>query len=360
MKHLNLLLILMTSAALAQNEREISNRQSTVRIMPLYQRWTIPNGAAISEVSVPIIASFPVGRNFDLALRGMQAQAGDAAKTLRGLTDTQLACRYHLEAAPLVFNLEVNFPNGRKKLSLEEFEISTLLSLPQYNFQVSNFGQGLNVAPGFTWAVPISERFVLGLGASYQYKGKFRPLAYMREDYDPGDEILLTGGFDVRLGATTTFSADLIYTAYGTDKTGDDDVFASGHQIVANTQVRQYFGYNELRLFARYRSKAKSDLVVGADLPSQPLKTLPDLTELMGHYRFRLGRKLYSSILAEGRFYEKTQAAGIKILGLGLVPEIGLTDNCNMLIRLKYQTGRMRNSPALSGWEIGFGFGINF
>src|SRR4030042_3523372 len=109
-------------------------------------------------------------------------------------------------------------PTGRKKLSMDEFITSYQISLNQYNFAVPNFGQGFNLAPGISWARPLKANIVFGAGISYQYRGPFEPFAGMSGKYDPGDEILLTGGLDFRLTETSTFSTDMIWNSYGADR----------------------------------------------------------------------------------------------------------------------------------------------
>ncbi|MFQ5825323.1 MAG: hypothetical protein ACE5JB_14880 [bacterium] len=366
MKWINILLIILVITgvnAYGENDAYIIRQRGFIKLMPLYQSWSIEGYNDFSEFSVLEFAYFPLGRNLSMALRGGQATAnGDNLQSLSGVIDTQLSFSYHLESAHLVLNLGLNLPSGKKELNLEEFVTSSLISNNILNFQVPNFGQGLNVSPGFTWAVPVSENFVLGLGASYQLKDKFKPIKDFSDDYNPGDELLLTGGLDVRLSKTATFSTDIIFTTFGTDKIGNQEVFASGNRVVVNGQFRKYFNFNELWLFARYRSRAKSELAVAGQLVPEEKKTNPNQLEFMGHYRIRLSRRFYASILVEGRFYQETPAAfsGINLLGGGIAPEIYLSSNFKLPLIFKYLTGSFKNGPNISGFEIGIGFSIRY
>jgi len=219
----------------------------------------------------------------------------------------------------------------------------------------------LNVSPSLTWALPARENFVLGLGASYQYKGQFTPLTNSSLDYDPGDEMLLTGGFDTRLSATATLTGDVIFTFYGKDKINGGEILGPGNKLVVNLQFRQYFGFDELWLLARYRSRAKNDLLVNGVLTPENVKTNPDQVELAGHYRRRFSRRISTRFFAEGRFYQNTPAVeGVKLFGAGLAPSFALSENFQLLAQLKYQTGSFKEGTSVSGLEAGAGLLVNF
>jgi len=341
---------------------DVINQQRFIRIMPLYQRWAIAGDSTFSELSIPVLVYLPVRYNWSVSFSGSQAAVkGDNFADLSGLADAQLATSYHVGKANLLLNLGVNLPSGKDKLTLLQLATSSVLSSNVFQFQVPNFGQGLNISPSVTWAVPVRENFVLGLGASYQYKGQFTPLTNSSLNYNPGDEMLLTGGFDTRLSTTATLTGDAIFTFYMTDKINDGEIFGAGNKLVANLQFRKYFGFDEFWLFARYRSRAKNDLVVGGVLTPENVKTNPDQVELTGHYRRRFNSRLSTRFIAEGRFYQNTPAfEGVNLFGAGLAPSLALAENFQLLAQLKYQTGSFKTGASLSGLEAGLGMLVNF
>jgi len=363
----------MAGAVLAQDAYIIS-QQRFVKIAPAYQRWSVEGDNQFSEFSSPIQIYFPFSRNWSVTVLGNQASAkgeallgssatnrGQALPKLSGLTDTQLAVRYFLESMNLALDLGLNLPSGKSELGPDEFRTSAELSANIFNFQVPNFGQGFNISPGLTWAVPVRDNLVLGLGASYQYKGSFKPVAGLSDDYNPGDEVLFTGGLDLRLNETTTLSSDLIFTLYGTDQVGDAEIFAAGNKLVANAQFRKYFDFNELWLFARYRSSAKNDLAAGGQLVTEGEKTTPDQIELLGHYQARFTRRFSMRFLAEGRVYQDTPVFdGVKLFGGGLAPIFSASSNFQLLGQFKYLTGSFDRGDKLSGLEIGVGMLAKF
>ena len=366
MKHFKIWLSLLVaiSSAEAQVGQSASRRQDYIRIMPIYQRWTEGNGNRFAQFSVPIYVRLALGRNLAVAMRGGQAMAsGDNLQKLSGLTDTQLSCNYSM--ANFIFTLGLNLPSGKRALTYDEFLTTSLLSLNHYNFQVPNYGQGFNVSPAFTWALPVSEKFAVGLGASYQYKGRFKPLALI-DNYDPGDEVLLTGGLDWRAGETAKLSIDLIFTLYGTDKIDASAVFAAGNRVVTHAQFRQNFAHDELWLFARYLRRGKNSLAVGGALLPEDKKSAPDQIEIIGHYSHRFNRRAAAGFLAEARYFTKPPAAdiftsaGITIIGLGVAPEFSPSPRFKILTRFKHLFGSSRGGQNISGLEAGLGMGLSF
>ncbi|MFH1942508.1 MAG: hypothetical protein ABIL68_10425 [bacterium] len=340
----------------------VIRQQGFIRISPLYQTWSDDGGNTLSETSMPIYVYKPLGRNTSMGLLGGGATVGsEFSSELGGLIDTQIDFNYYIESSKIVLHSSVNLPTGKRKLSLEEFETSYLISLNMYNFQIPGFGQGLNISPGLSWAKPMSENVVLGLGASFQYRGAFQPFADMTGLYDPGDEILLTGGLDFRLNETSTFSADVIFTSYGKDKLDGDVSFQSGNKIVINAQFRLYHNHNELWLFGRYRSKDKNKIAIAGGMHEEDEKTIPDQVEFMGRYRMLMQKRIYVSVVADGRFFNETKVFNVvNIFGLGLTVEFPVSNGMSVPIRLKYFTGKIENGPTLSGLEFGVGLDWSF
>ena len=354
----------------------IISQNGFVTLAPVYQSWNLNAGSdfaegtpltdsVFSEFTVPVYIYYPVNRNLSFSLRGNQSSAsGDNLETLNGLTDTQLGVNYYLENPNIVLNVGFNLPTGKAELSFSEFRTSSLISNNIFGMRTPNFGQGLNVTAGFTWAIPMTEALVVGLGASYQRKGGFKPLDGFIEDYRPGDEILLTGGFDIRLGPTSTISSDVTLTLYKSDKIGDDEVFSIGNKIVIYMQFRQFFGFNELRVLARFRSRAKNEraIILGQQLEPESLRTFPNQFELSAHYRIRLSRSFYVKIIGEGRFYEQTLAAfsGVDLFAGGVAPEISLSQSLSLPITLKYLKGSFKSGSNLTGFELAAGLSLAF
>jgi hypothetical protein len=354
-------LFLLASQALAQNDGYVVSQQGFVKLLPLYQSWSVGDGVKFSEASAVISLYTPLSRVASVSVRTAGGGSSGDVTSLGGLADGQVSVNYHLERANVVLSLGINLPSGKKKLTQEEFETSRLISNTIFHMQIPGFGSGFGIDPAMIWAMPVSEEFVLGLGASYQYKGKFQPLQEFG-DYDPGDEILVTGGCDVKVGEGTTLSLDAVLTTYGKDKLDGEEVFAAGNNVLVNAQFRKQFTVDELWLFVRYRSRGKGQFQVGNALVSEDEKTEPNQFEISGSYTLGISEMLSLSILAAGRFYQETPAefSGISLGGVGLAPVLKLSDSFAIPARIKYLAGKTKNDKTLTGIEAGIGVMISF
>ena len=349
-----LLLLLFPAAGSAQElALPLTSQRQPVRLsmQSIYQRYKDGN-RSISAVSVPVAAFVPIGRHFGLGLRTSMVTAEQQSR-LSGLDDLQVSLGYARSAGEgsLLFTLGVNVPVGKAKLSSEEFETATLLAQNVYGFRVPGLGQGLNVSPGLTWAVPVGEALMLGLGAAYQYRGGYEPRRGRGERYDPGDEMLLTGGLDYRLRPNMALSGDVTYTFYGNDTFGGDDFYEAGNKITTTLQFLATQGFNEIRLLTRYRSRAKSSLPVGSGgVVTEETKDIPDQVTATGSYRLRFSDAIFLTALARGRFFgETTRFSRQGVFEVGVMPEFGLSTGLYLRPRFVYTVG------GFSGVEAGIG-----
>ena len=144
-----------------------------ISVQPRYQRWT-DDGVRLSEFSVPVTARLLLQPNLGVSFRVSQASAeGDDLQRISGFTDAQLALDYavYFGNSRLVVNLGVNLPTGKSRLSDEAYETAFQLGLNPYDFQVPHFGQGVGVSPGLVWATALSDKLIVGIGASYYSRG---------------------------------------------------------------------------------------------------------------------------------------------------------------------------------------------
>ena len=356
-KHaLLVLLVLAPAGGSFAQERPLlqtSQRQPVqITTLALFQRY-VEDEMTLSEMSFPVFVYVPVGRGVGLSLLASQATAsGDTLETLSGLNDALVTLSYarRLGRSSLVVSVSANLPSGKQELTQDEFSTSIPLSLNFYDFRVSSFGQGLSLSPGLTFATPLSESFVLGLGASYLYKGSFKPLQGMEDRYEPGSEILLTGGMDIRLSQRAALSGDVTYTLYDTDRVGELEVYDSGSKTTATAVFRHHQGFNVLRLLVRYRGRAKSSVLSDTMLVTQTERTLPNQVEVRALYRLRLRPSVSTGLLVHGRFFEETAVFTKKqLLDVGLLPEVKLSNTLSVIGRFIYTLG------TIDGFEAGGG-----
>jgi len=194
------------------------------------------------------------------------------------------------------------------------------------------------------------------LGAAYQMRGEFKPVDILVDPYDPGDEIVVTGGIEARLSPMSSLAVDVVYTTFAEDKMAGEVLFASGNNIVVDMSYRHYIGPHDLRFSGTYRSKDKNRIAIAGQLFKQDEKTVPDHGEVLAMYRYRIDPQWAVGVLLEGRFYQElSRMPGINIYGIGFVPEYRLNARIHIPVMVKYLSGRYDDGTEITGLEGGAG-----
>lgn len=340
-----------------EGDADVVSQRGSFSLMPVYQHWSL-DSIKVSEASALVSFYQPISRQASISLRGAFASASGDVTSLSGATDMQLAGNYYVESANMMFSLGLGIPVGKKKLTADEFITSILLASNTFRFNVSQFGTGFNLSPGVVWALPVSDDIVLGLGATYQYRGPFQPLEDLGT-FDPGDEISGTAGIDLRLSETSSISADIVYTHIGKDLLEGDEIYISGDKIFAAMQYKKYFEFNSLFVGATFRSKAKSEVALGKFLAP---RLEPDQVEILGAYTARFSDALSMQFSLEGRFFQETSIpfSGYNMVGAGLMPEFSVSESVTIPVRLKFTSGKGKSNGTITGFEAGLGVVLNY
>ncbi|MEO8168054.1 MAG: hypothetical protein ABI623_07400 [bacterium] len=339
----------------ADADADVVSQRGSLRLMPLYQNWSL-DSVKVSETSVLLSLYQPLSSRAAITLRGAFASANGDVTSLSGTTDLQVAGSYYVESAHMMFSLGLGIPVGKKNMKTDEFVTSILLANNTLRFNVSQFGTGFNVTPGVVWALPVSDDVVLGLGATYQYRGTFQPLEDLGT-FDPGDEVSGTAGVELRLSETSSISADFVYTHIGKDLLDGDEIYVSGGKIFAAVQFRKYFEFNSLFIGATFRSKAKSEVALGKFLAP---RFEPNQAEILGVYTARLSDAFSLGFAVEGRFFQETSIpfSGFNLIGVGLMPEFSVSESVSIPLRVKFTSGKGKGN--ITGFEAGVGISIGY
>lgn len=377
---------IFTASAFAQQAESIEKadpfnvrQRKALSLMPTYQSWKEENGRTLTQLSNTLQLSYQVGDQVSVSVRNSQANSEIASPlssssialpALSGITDSQLLVGYRLKDKPILFNVALNLPTGKKALTVDELTSSILLSSQVLNLRVPHYGQGLGALVGFSAAFPMGETFVLGGGASYQYNGEYQPLASTETLYKPGAEIAADVGFNVLFSPQSMLSTDVIYTNYSTDTFGGQTVFQIGNKITANAHFRQKLNENEFSILARYRSRSKSQVPVysGSSYDLQPTteNTNPSFIALHGEYQWKLNDKLTTSFTGKFQKYQQAEAlfSGASLVGLGIQPELTLSDKLSIPLFVEFASGSYTNvanaSVKLTNLNAGIGVYVSF
>ncbi len=355
-------LFMLVVGALPGQAQQASNQRLPVRVSvsAYYQHYT-DEGRRLKEVSFPLSIYLPIGRQFGLSMQTSQARASaEDLEELQGIDDVYLTLNHarKIGAHRLVFSLGANLPSGKSELTRDEFQTSVVLSRNFFPFHVPSFGQGFNVVPGVTWAVPLNDDLIVGAGVVVRFRGSYRPLEDMEERFAPGNEILLAGGLEYRLNPTRTLSVDLTHTVYQDDKIGSEDVFALGSQTTLRLQGRAYFDFDVLRLVVHYLKQGKSRILSEQGFSAR--QTVPNQNHVLASFRKRFSRGFHATVLGQARFFGRTEGSR-SLLGadlsttskmmvdFGLLPEVQLTRSVRMIGRFLFTVGD------ITGVEAGLG-----
>ena len=347
--------VLAAPAFAQQSDLYVGSESVPIRLTAgtVYQQYA-DEDRQLSQVAFPFRAFIPVVRNVGFSIMTtpvlIQADA-DTLASIDGISDTQVAVSYfqNIGAGSVVVSLTSNLPTGKKELTIEEFNTMALLSQDFYNFGVSVLGQGFNLSPGLTVAYPVSDDVAVGLGVSYQLKGGFKPVLNTDSTFTPGDEFLITGGVDVRVGRAWALSSNVSYITYQEDLSGNTSIFESGDQVFVSLQALGNIGTNQLRFLARYRSKAKSVLPVGDNIATAP-RTVPEQVQLTGTYRIQIQDGLRATILGRVGHYGETDFFSEKTrFDVGAIQHYAFTEVVGATFRFIYTFG------SFPGVEVGGG-----
>lgn len=364
MKHLlallfMLLILLAAVDADAQvRERLLPSDQQPIRVTlgTTYERY-VDEGNVLTELSTPFMAAFSVGSRVRVRLLSSLAVAGgDNLERMSGFNNARVAISYaqRVGNGSLAANLGVSLPTGKQELTAGAFETMRVLSRDVYSFRVPGLGQGLNISPSVTGAFPVSDDVVLGLGAAYQYRGSYTPRRGMTSSYKPGDEFLVTGGLDVRLARTTSLSGDVSYTLYGHDAVGGSQVYNAGNKLAATVQLLHTAGFDEVRLVARYRGRARSEvpLLTGAG-GTADRQMLPSMVLVVGSYHMRLASAFSVTALAQARYFDETvNYAEQSVAELGGRMTFRLIDQVRLIPRFLYSFGSFYGFEAGASLDV--------
>ncbi|MAT39873.1 MAG: hypothetical protein CL946_09755 [Ectothiorhodospiraceae bacterium] len=350
--------VILTVSLHAQEDGYILNQPGYVKIMPMYQSWNIDwvNSTDMTLSSADVEFHYPVSEQLSATLRTAPLSTGGNFAESNGMTDTQIGLTYTFPKQHLLAVLGLNIPTGQTELPIDDFLTNLSLSNRIFEFNSPVMGQGFNVHPGLIWALPLSKSLVLGVGATYQYKGAYIPLDNGGE-YDPGDEILGTVGLDYRLSETSVVSADVVYVHYGEDTYWGERVFEYGDRVSVNAQFRTSFGYNVLWLYARYRTKEESTIWPGTYVVQLADRVEPDNVNFTASYSMRFSPMFTLGVLGQVRMFEETTAtiSGVTLFGAGLNPEITIGRLLSIPILVKYEFGEEKEGYSISGLHAGAG-----
>jgi hypothetical protein len=351
--------VIFSGSLFAQNVYSNTNNFS-LSFTPTYENWNVKNGSGFSEISNILSANYVAAQNTFLSLVTRYASLSGDVDHLSGFSDSQISVTQKLPDYSLILNGGINIPSGKTKLTSNEFDASRIISQDIFTMKTPNFGQGLNLFLGGTYAYPLSAKAVIGGGISYQIKSEYQPLSDTSYKYQPSNEITLTGGLDYKLNEISTLTGDVTGIFYGSDKIDGKKIFSSGNRIVSRIMYRQYFGYNLLTAMLLYRNLAL-DKLEGNYAVVENEKYSPNQLYLGAFYNQRFNSRVRLEYGVFGSFYEKTSAyfSGYNIFGISISPVFRIAPKFSIPVYIKYAAGSASGKSDIQKYVIGAGINYN-
>jgi hypothetical protein len=355
------LLLLLAAAASAQPAERVplyvgsDAPRPSVAVAPGVQSFAL-GGATVAQVVVPVDVFVPLAGTWAVSARTAYATVGgDGMTDLGGLGDVQVAVS-HVRAVgegALVASTLVNVPTGQRTLTADEAQTAFLLGQGFYGFRLPSLGQGLNVTPGLTFALPVGRRLSVGVGAAVQLRGAFAPQVEVEADYDPADEVLLTAGLDAAVGARSSVGADVTVSLYGED-TWDGETFAPGDAVSLTVQGRTETGRLRARALGRVRSRPAGE-ATGLGLRFGADGTVPAQARALVDVSVRLSDRVEVGGHVGGRYYDASELFEDKFVAdLRVLPRLRLGPSATVIGRLGTALGDVEGLDVGLGlaWEL--------
>jgi hypothetical protein len=312
------------------------DRPVEVALGPTYQYYETEAGRALTQASSRLTATVPIGQRVTVEARaGYARMGGDRLSQVGGLTDAvgQFTYARSVGEGSIVASTTVNAPVGKQRLAPDALRTTRLVSRNFYDFRVSSYSRGLSVSPRVTWAVPVTDRLAVGLGAGYQHQRGFEPRAN-RGTYVPGDAIEANAGADYKLSRASALGVDVAYRHYAPDRFEGIRSFDAGGRVRGTVRYLVRSGFTAVRVVARYASWAESTFGYRVGAPDRgPI--LPAHALLLGRVRTRLSEAVDLRVRASGHRYDETLRTGPKLVGrLFLSPIVEVADGVSLAPRV--------------------------
>lgn len=224
----------------------------------LFESYSFGSGFSFSDVSeltIPLTASFPLGTRGELAVSTavtrLALESADPAQPdqeMSGVVDSEV--RLTLDVIPdrLVFITTGALPTGMNSLEVPELAALNVISTDLIGFSTTTLGTGGSVGAGFAGAIPVGE-LAIGLAGTYTQSGSFEPVASAPEELKPGGEIRLRAGIEGAVAPRSYLRVAGIFARRQKDQIDGTDTNGIGNRFAGYVSLEQGVGASSLSLY---------------------------------------------------------------------------------------------------------------
>lgn len=181
------------------------------------------------SLSIPLVSG---SLNVESGFMYLDVEDTTARRDISGPLDTQISAEWNLGKALLTGY--ANVPTGMDSLDATEAALTRDITRNDLNFPIKSFGQGLDFGGALTIAHQIGH-WAVSVGGGYLVRGPYSPFVDV-SDYDPGDEVTVTGGATYTTGGWT-FGGDVSGKMIRVDRVNGTIQFRNGKQFTAGAAV---------------------------------------------------------------------------------------------------------------------------
>ncbi len=335
-------LIFFIFGNLSYSESEIQRKVFSPSFSSLveYRSWEKSSESSnikVSQFSSPSMIKVPISRNFAIDFTGSFVLSKAENSELSGLSDIKTRAVIMLLNDSVMLSAGASIPNGKSNMNMEEIAVSTLLSEKVMGFRYNRLGEGMdfNIGGGFAQAFgPLT----FGAGAGYLIKGEYEYIEDIDMKYKPGDQLNVTGGFDL-LFEPVLLRSDVTYTTYQIDKNNGSDIFKEGTKLSVAENVFIKMDKFSILFSGKYISRGKSKIIYPGIETEK--KILGNELDIIGTISFKLINAISLNLLTESILISesdiKNDNAGV--LGFGGGFNIKFTKRSFLDILAKYYVG---------------------
>lgn len=350
-----IILVIISSHVGAQEEILPIHRRGFISAGVNAQIWRVQYRALINQISFPLTVYMLINDRFNISVSNTPAHSWrDETGRITDFSDTWVQGNYVFWDDKAMINLGIGMPTGKTRLDSVEFAITEMLSRNIFSFQLPVYGQGLCGVGSFGIAYPVKEGLVIGASAQYLYRRVYHPVQYSYgesvgldklydKEYDPGDEVSGSLGFDIRLTENMKIMFDGIYTYYWSDYLDGDLVYRAGSKITMN--LGYFYRYNSSYFWTHitFRYREKNSLYQGliVDETRYNSRYQLDLDMIYKFLSFPNGEVFGLGI---GRFYEPLESdKGLDIIGgIGMRVDYKIFSRGMLNFQLKFFSGGLK------------------
>jgi hypothetical protein len=331
-----------------------------------YQRWTMEGvESPLGQTAAPLAVVLPLSKQAAVHFSNVPAWAKFGDAKLSGLSDTWIKATYVFPGERFMIHFGVGAPTGKTGLKTEELFLSQILSENVFQFRLPLYGQGLNIKLGAAVALPLNEKTVLGFGIHGIIKKAYHPVEDDQIEFNPGGEISLFTGLDLKLGPKSKWTIDADYTHYGRDAVNGEQVYGSGAKVSAHSRLTAAVGKTLLNLSVAFRQKGKNETWSGISLESESKNSNGNQFEMDAEWQVVRRAAGSFSLLGSGRWYSDNQYGMGKasVTGGGAGLTLRLSPRASFFTAVKALSGKLRGadeSTPVRGLDAGAGLTIEF